>query len=192
MSNFITEIKENIQNWWVYLLLGIMLIVFGVYFMTTPLESYLSLAILFVISFFASGIFKIIFAISNKNILEGWGWHLAMGIIGILLGIYLARNMGVSMAILPFLVSFFFMMSGASIIAISVGLNKMGVKNWYWTLILGILTVLLSFLLIFNPVAAGMSLVYYTGLSFIFAGAGYIFLSLRMKSLKDDVKKIKG
>jgi uncharacterized membrane protein HdeD (DUF308 family) len=72
------SIKDAINHWYLLLILGIIFIVTGIWAIITPAATYLSLAILFSVAFFVTGILEIIFSISYRKQLDGWGghWHL--------------------------------------------------------------------------------------------------------------------
>lgn len=65
--------QKKIKNWWISLLLGILYILFGVWILGTPIESYASQSLIFSAFIVLSGTFWIALSISvNKN-LPGWG-----------------------------------------------------------------------------------------------------------------------
>ena len=107
MKTFIDTINFGVKNWWVSLLLGLLYILIAICLMFTPLASYVALSVLFSVSMFVSGTLEILFAVTNKKNISSWGWYLASGIIDLILGIYLMANIGLSMAVLPFIVAFY-------------------------------------------------------------------------------------
>ena len=130
MSTFIDTVNSQIKNWWVSLLLGILYVAFGIFLMFTPLSSYVALSILFAVAMFVSGIFEIIFSISNKNTISSWGWYLASGIIDFIIGLFLMANVNLSMEVLPFVVAFWLMFRGFSSVGYSMDLKRYGTHNW--------------------------------------------------------------
>ena len=112
MKTFIDTINFGVKNWWVSLLLGLLYILIAICLMFTPLASYVALSVLFSVSMFVSGTLEILFAVTNRKNISSWGWYLASGIIDLILGIYLMANIGLSMAVLPFIVAFWLMFRG--------------------------------------------------------------------------------
>ena len=94
MTGILKEVKRTVKNWWLFVVLGIFFIIGGIWVMTTPLETYITLAIIFSVMIFVNGIFDVVFSISNSKIINGWGWYLAGGILEILLGIVLMNYPG--------------------------------------------------------------------------------------------------
>ena len=67
MANLLNTLINSIKHWYVPLILGILFLVFGIYIFTVPLETYVTLSILFSISFITSGLFEIFFSIQNSK-----------------------------------------------------------------------------------------------------------------------------
>lgn len=183
METFYESMGYESKNWWLSLVLGILFIGFSFLLMFTPLESYIALSIAFSIIMFVSGIFEIIFSISNRKTSSIWGWYLASGIIDLLIGFYLMLNPGISMIIIPFIVAFWLMFKGFSGIGYAINLQRYKIKNWGWTLALGILAILCSIAIIWQPIAGALSVVYMIAYAFLFVGIFRIMFSLQLRKL---------
>lgn len=186
-TTILSSAQSAIKNWWISLLIGVLYIIAGVWVFQTPLASYISLSILFSAFILVSGVFQIAFAISNRNEIQGWGWYLAGGIIDLIIGILLITHPLMTMAILPFYVGFWLLFQGFMAIGLSFQLKSVSVPSWGWLLFLGILTLLFSFLLLANPVFAGLSIVYMTAMAFVTAGVFRIILAFNLKKLKNSL-----
>lgn len=132
MKTFIDTINFGVKNWWVSLLLGLLYILIAICLMFTPLASYVALSVLFSVSMFVSGTLEILFAVTNRKNISSWGWYLASGIIDLILGIYLMANIGLSMAVLPFIVAFWLMFRGFASTGYAMDLKRYGTRNWGW------------------------------------------------------------
>ncbi len=187
---FFKRIKNAIKYWYFPLLLGLLFIGIGIWVFKTPLESYLTLAKLFSISFILYGLGEIIFSISNKDELENWGWMLSSGIFTLLVGILLVMNPAISVITLPFYVGFVILFRSIGAISFSLDLKSYGVLDWGNLMAIGILGVLFAFILIWNPLFGGLSVVVWTALAFIIAGVYSIYFSFKLKKLHDIPMKI--
>ncbi len=179
--------SELVRNWWLFLITGILFLFTGVWVLLTPLASYITLSVLFGIIFFLAGITKIYFSISNKDFINGWGWYLTIGIIDFLLGILLVLHPEISMVTLPFLMSFWLMFKGTTLIGIALDIKKFNIPNWWILLTGGILTTLFAFFILFNPLIGVFTIVIWTGLSFLTAGLINTILSFKIKKLKNYI-----
>lgn len=190
-SELFEELKYAVKNWWISLLVGILFIGLSLLLIFFPVAGYEAIAITFSVLMFISGIFEIIFAANNKNILPGWGWFLALGILDVILGLVLLFIPGLKEAIIPFILAFWLMFRGISSIGYSIDLQRFGSKNWGWYLAIGILSILCSIGVIFFPVAGAISVVWILAFVFLFLGISRIMLAFDLKSLKNDNEKMK-
>ena len=121
--------------------------------------------------------------LQTEKIIYNWGWNLAGGIIDLLIGILLLANPGLSVVFLLFYVGFALIFRAIMTIGWAVYLNKLGFRNWGWVLFAGIIGLLFSFLLLWNPAITGLVIVIYLSVAFIMLGTAQIILSLRLKQL---------
>lgn len=176
-------VKDAIKHWWISLILGIVFILTGIWVILTPLTSYIALSLLFSIMFFVNGILEIIFAISNRHKLDGWGWQLTGGLVDLLLGLILLAIPGISMIVLSVFVGFGLMFRSMIITGFSFDLKHYHVPGWGWLLALSVIAMLFSFMLIFNPVFAGLTIVYFTAMALFVVGFFRIILAIKLKTI---------
>lgn len=189
-NSFFKTINNSIKHWYMHLIVGIIFILIGLYTFSSPLESYVALSILFSISFLISGFSEIIFSISNKDEIDSWGWSLTFGIITFVLGNMLILNPAISLTTLPFYVGFLVMFRSISSISFSLELKNFGIKNWKFLMLFAVLGLLFSFILIWNPLFAGITIVVWTGLAFIATGIFSVLISFRLKRLHNVANSI--
>ncbi|NLC49916.1 MAG: HdeD family acid-resistance protein [Bacteroidales bacterium] len=184
MNNlFLKQIKQSVKHWYIHLIIGLIFIATGIWAFASPIQSYVALTIVFSISFFVSGIMEIFFAISNKGVLENWGWTLALGIFTTLIGVMLIANPAISAVTLPLYVGFMLMLHSFWAIGSAFDLKDYGVKGWGISLFIGILGVLFAALLIVRPAIGGLTLVIWTGMALIASGTFNLFLSNKMRKI---------
>ena len=183
------EIGTIIKNWWVLLLLGMVFIGMGVFVFANPLGSYVALAMFFAASMFVSGIFQFWFAVVNREVIDGWGWQLALSIMEFILGTVLIFNMDITMAILPFYVGFWLLFRSFALIGFSFELKSYQILDWGYYLIFGLLITSLSWFIILNPLFGGITIVTWTGIALIVAGIAHIMLSFKLKKVNKKIVK---
>ena len=180
-------IKNSIKYWYLPLVLGIVFIIVGIWVSNTPLSSYLTLSFLFAFTFLIGGIIEIIYALSNRNSTESWGWLLASGILGLLLGILLIANLSISMIVLSLYVGFWILFYSIIGIGRSIDLKKYSSKRWGYLMFTSILGLILSLIIIWNPLFGGLTIVFYTALAFIILGALNIVLAFELRKLYKEL-----
>ncbi len=188
-TEIIRKAKNAIKHWYLSLILGILFICVGIWVLRTPLESYLTLSILFSVTIFISGISEIIFSITNRKEMDNWGWVLAGGIIDLLLGIWLISSPLLSITILPFVVGFMLMFRSMVAMGFAFDVKGFADSSWGWLLAVGILGLLFSFILLWNPLFAGLTIVIWTGCAIITLGIFRIILSFKLRQLYKLSKK---
>lgn len=188
-NSLFKKVKKAIDYWYIPLLVGLLFVGIGIWCFITPLAAYLTLAFIFSVSFLGSGIFEIIFALSNRKKIDNWGWTLASGILGFVVGILLIINPLISITILPLYVGFVILFRSIMAIVIAFDLKSYGVLDWGNLLVLGILGTIFSFVLLWNPIFAGLSIVYYTAFALIALGIFYIYFAFKLKRIHDMPEK---
>lgn len=183
MNTIIDNVNFEVKNWWVSLLLGLFYIVVALFLMFTPMASYVALSILFAVFMFVTGTLEIIFSISNKNNLSSWGWYLACGILDLLIGIYLMANVGLSMEVLPFVVAFWLMFRGFSSCAYSMDLKRYNTHSWGWYMAFGIIAIICSIAIIWQPGIGALATVYLIAYTLLFIGIFRLMLSFEFKNI---------
>lgn len=183
MKTFMDKIDYAVKYWWLSLLLGVLFIIISIYLMFAPLASYIALSILFSVSMFVSGVFEIAFAFSNRGNISSWGWYLAGGIIDLILGVFLMINPGLSMSVLPFVLAFWLMFRGFSATGYSMDLKRYGTRNWGWYMAFGILAILCSIGIIWQPGIGAFTLVYMIAYALLIIGIFRIMVAFELRNL---------
>lgn len=187
---FLNSIRNSIKHWYIPLLVGILFIIISIVAFTSPLSSLLTLSPFFALSFIFGGLSEIFFSIANRKTLDTWGWSLVFGILTFIIGTSLVIHPALSLSVLAFYIGFLLLFRSISSISFALDIKKYGSKNWGGLLIFGILGAIVSFILIWNPVFAGMSVIILVALSFLFAGLFSIFLSFQLRKLHKHSKDI--
>lgn len=180
----IKTVQSAIQHWYIPLIVGLLFMGMGIYTFITPLESYVTLALLFSLSFLFSGIGEIVFAISNRGAIDHWVWTLVFGIITTVMGFLLFNNPEMSMLTLSFYIGFVVLSRSAGAMGFALDLKKNKVSGWGSLFAMGILGALFSFILLSNPVFAGMTTAIWTGIALFSVGLFSVFFSMVLKKLK--------
>ncbi len=188
--SLIKSLKKTIKHWYIPLLVGMFFIIVSVVSFAWPESSLLALSLLFALSFLFGGLSEIVFSVVNREQLDNWGWSLAFGIVTLIVGILLLLNPALSITTLAFYIGFVVLFRSISTIGFAMDIKKYGSKNWGALLVLGIIGTIVAFILIWNPIFAGLSVVILIALSFLFAGLFNIFLSLQLRKLHKSSKKI--
>ncbi len=190
MNNFLKTVNEAIKHWYLPLIVGVLFVVTGVYTLFSPAEAYLTLSVLFSLSFLFSGLLEITFAILNRNSFDNWGWSLIFGIVTAVFGVILIVNPQVSIATLPFYIGVVILFRSIMGMSFALDLKNYGVIEWGSLMVLSLLGMIFAFILISNPALAGLTVVSWTGVALIFGGVNNISVSLKLKKMKETSAEI--
>ncbi len=188
MSTFFQQFRNTVKHWYVPLLIGILLIVLGLYMFSVPVETYFSLVTLFSIWFFILGVMEVFFALQNQSNLEGWGWYLVGAIIDLVIGCILIYSPVIASQTLPIFVGFSILFRAFQGIGFALDMKKFKNSNWLFLLLSSIVSVVFAFLILVNPIFAGFSIVIMTGMAFVFSGISAVVLSFQLRKFKDNPK----
>lgn len=182
--------NDTIKHWYIPAIVGSIFIVVGIYTFASPATSYVALSILFSLSFLFSGISEIVFSLTNRNEMDNWGWVLAFGILTTVIGGLLLSNPAVSMATLTFYVGFLILFRSISALSFSLDLRDYGISDWGALMALGVIGLIFSIIMIWNPAFAGMTIVIWTGLAFITTGIFSLYMAFKLKKLNELPQKM--
>jgi uncharacterized membrane protein HdeD (DUF308 family) len=187
MGTITDSIKEGVKNWWWFIVKGLLLICAGIAIFARPAEGYVGLSVLFSLVILGAGLTQIFFSVGNSDMLKGWGWTFASGIIDVIIGIYLFSYPLITMATLPYILGFWLVFRSFFLMGSSFDLKTMGVPGWGWVLAGGFLLVILAFIILYYPAAGAISIIAFTASAFIVGGIFNIVLAFKLKSVKKDV-----
>ncbi len=191
MSNLISAVTGTVKNWWVFLIMGVLLLISAYWMFTTPVESFIGLANLFSALIFISGLFSVFFALTNKDDIDNFGLYLAGGVFDVIIGFILLKYPGLTIVLFSMFIGFWLLFRGFNMISVSFKIKSVGDDNWGWILLFGILIVIFAMMSIINPLIGASYLVYTLAFTLLLFGFANIALSLRLRRLKSTAKDLK-
>ncbi|HLZ89083.1 MAG TPA: DUF308 domain-containing protein [Puia sp.] len=178
--SIISDVRTVVRYWWLFLLLGCLLIFFGILVFNSPSAAYAQLSIYFVIAFVINGLFEVGFALGNRLSVRGWGWHLAGGLFDLLAAGVLYFTPVVAATSLPFFAGFWLLFRSIAIIGRCFDLPVVPLERAAM-LTVGAAGLAFSFLVLYYPVTGSYMLIFWTGCALIAIGLFYVFLGMHLK-----------
>ncbi len=83
---------KNVPHFWLQLISIALSVLIGFLFLYNPGEGLVALSLLLVVFFIVGGMARIVFALTIRPF-QKWGWILASGTLGVLLGVYLLASL---------------------------------------------------------------------------------------------------
>jgi uncharacterized membrane protein HdeD (DUF308 family) len=172
------------QNWWMLLLRGIAAIIFGVLTFVWPGITLLSLTILWGAYAISDGIFAFGAAIAGKGFETSARWWLALvGLCGILAGILTFMVPGMTELVLLMYIASWAIVVGVLQVWGAIQLRK-EIENEWLLALSGLLSMAVGVLVIAEPGAGALSIVWIIGSFAVLVGCLYTGLAFRLKKFK--------
>ena len=169
------------RNWWAFLIRGIAGILFGVLAFLWPGVTLLVLAIMLGAYALVDGIFALVAAFSHAGATHR-GWLIFEGVLGIALGILIWLFPLYSAALLVYFIAFWAIATGVVEIIAGIRLRNM-VADEILYILAGIASIVFGALVLRNPTAGAVAVVWLIASYAIVFGVLQIALSLRLKAL---------
>ena len=168
-------------NWWIFVLTGLLLLGLSLWAFLDPGEAFLGLTVYFAAVILFNGVGSLVFALTNRPHLPGWGWSAAVGAVEIFFGFYLLNAPIFAAEALIFFIGIWLLLRGGATVVNAFTLRHLGYPNWGWTLGLGLLGFALAALVLTNPAVAALSATVWLALALLVLGAALLWLGVRLR-----------
>jgi uncharacterized membrane protein HdeD (DUF308 family) len=172
-------IRGVTSSWWLFLIFGIIWILFGMFVLSYNVGSLLALALFAGVTFIMTGINQIL---AFGRVDGGWRWlFLIGGALSILAGIVAFVWPGRTLLVISVVLAWFLVFKG--IVDIVAAFSNHGRPYWWVTLILGILELLLGIWAAGYPGRSLFVFVNVVGIYAIFHGFTELFAAFDLRGL---------
>ncbi len=168
------------RSWWVLLLRGLVAIAFGVVGWLQPGISLAALLLLFGAYSLADGILHVWSAVAGRNEHEHWWVMLLGGLVGIGVGVVTFLAPGVTALALVFYIAIWAIATGVLGIATAIRLRKEIEGEWL-LILAGSVTVAFGVMLMAQPGAGALSLLWLIATYAVFFGVLLVLLAFKVR-----------
>jgi uncharacterized membrane protein HdeD (DUF308 family) len=173
-----------VQNWWLFMLRGVLGIVFGCIALIFPGPTMLSLVIVFSAYMLVDGVAGIISAVRAMRRRDRWGLLVFEGLLNIAVGIIAFLWPGITVLAFVLLVAAWAIVSGALMTAAGFRLN---IDHGRWWLVLGgLLSLVYGALLIATPLIGAIVLTWWLGAYALAFGVALVIFSFKLRSRQHE------
>ncbi len=128
------------------------------------------------------GVFRVIGAIGGRASDPEWGFHLIIGIVGIIIGFLTFHAPLITALALIIYIGAWALMIGATEIALAIKLRR-EIKGEWFLILMGLASILFAVLLLWNPAPGALALLWLiASYAIVFGILGVIF-GFRLRSL---------
>jgi uncharacterized membrane protein HdeD (DUF308 family) len=179
------ELLEVSKGWWLYLVAGVLWIIFGWIVLSFKFDTVWAIAVFFGFGFIIGGIMELYVGLQSG----GWRWlHILFAVIAIIAGILALIWPGQTFLVLAAIIGWYILFAGIMDIVISISTKEEN-DLWWLQLILGIAEVLIGFWAVGYVGRSIALLVIWVGASALARGISSIFLGFGLHSAAKEVRK---
>ena len=161
---------------------GIAAIVFGIVAFVYPGITIAMLVLFFGAWVLIDGIFRVVGAIGHRASDPDWGWHIVIGIVGIIVGFLTFHAPQITALALIIYVAAWALMIGATEIAFAIKLRR-EIKGEWFLILMGLASIVFAILLLWNPIAGAAAVIWLIAWYAVVLGVLGIFFGFRLRSL---------
>lgn len=162
--------------WWLMLLHGIVMLILGLMLLFNPLTTTLAIVLVIGASWFVGGVLDLIGLLRDRR---NFAWKLLSGLLGIWAGLVVLGQPLLSTIMLPTIYVIFIAITGLIYGGVRV---FHGIRGGGWgDIILGAVTVVLSIMLLANPLSGAVVLPFVFGVFATIGGISAIFAAFRAR-----------
>ena len=175
---------EPVKHWWMYLIIGILALILGVFMLINPAITYEMMTLLLGLALLIFGVIEMIVGIFSRNIFVSRAAVIIGAVLNIVLGILLAANPGIAALTLPLILGMWMLYQSFMTISYAGDLKNFKVKGYGLTLFCGIVLLVLAMLILLRPMTLGVvTVAVYIAISFIIYGLSEIVSPFRLKAI---------
>ena len=169
------------KNWWVFVIRGILAILFGIGAFVVPGVTLAALVIMYGAYVLADGIIAAVAAFGSRRAGDGFPWSVfIVGVAGILAGLVTFIYPGLTALVLLYLIGAWHIVRGAFEIVTAIRLRQ-EIQGEGWLILGGIASVVFGLFLYARPGAGAVALLWLIGAFAIAFGIIEILLAFKLK-----------
>ena len=181
----VDELLEVSKGWWLYLVAGVLWIIFGWVVLSFNFDTVWAIAVFFGFGFIVGGMMELFVAFQAP----GWRWlHIVFGVIAIIAGILALVWPGQTFLVLAAIIGWYILFAGIIDIVTSISTKEEN-DMWWLQLVLGIVEVLIGFWAVGYAGRSITLLVIWVGASALARGISSIVLGFGLHSMGKELRK---
>lgn len=168
------------RHWWMFLLRGLVAVLFGVVTFFWPLLTLAVLVLWFGAFIFLDGLFTLIFALRSIKTRAYWWLFLLEGLAGMGVGVITFLKPGFTILVFVYLLAAWAILAGVFRVIAAILLRREISGEWALALS-GLLGILLGALLFLFPSSGAVAMMWMIGIYALLAGIFQIALGIRLR-----------
>ena len=167
-------------HWWVYLLNGILSVVFGIFAYLYPAGTLVSLALLYGAFMLVTGVTTLIGAFQARGTVKQWGLLAVAGVFAILMGLLALILPGITLLTLVYVVAAWALVTGA--LEIYSFFRMSDHAHHWWMIVAGLASILFAILTLVYPTITLQVFITFVAVYAVFSGIMRIIFAFQVRS----------
>jgi uncharacterized membrane protein HdeD (DUF308 family) len=173
-------ISVLVNNWWAFVVRGVLAILFGLIALFTPGVAILSLVLVFAAYAIGDGVFAIVSAVRAAKQGERWMLLVVVGLVDIAAGVLAVMMPGLTAIFFVTLIAIWALLTGGFMLAAAFRLDAE--HGRWWLLLSAVASLVYGALLIIAPMAGAVVLAWWIGAYALVFGIGMLVMAFRLRS----------
>jgi uncharacterized membrane protein HdeD (DUF308 family) len=182
------SISDAIKDKWMwFLILGVALVICGVFAIAMPLASGLAISLVVGLALMAGGIAQVLHSFSVSS----WGgfmWQLLIGLVAVAGGYIIFSNPLAGIVAITIVIGWVFVAQGISQAILAFRLRPR--DGWVWILVSGIVSLVVGVLVLNRLPLSVVGIL--AGISIAMNGFGYIFIAMAARRVAGAMDTVRG
>lgn len=168
--------------WWMVLIRGALAIIFGLIALFSPGSALVALVVVFGVYAILDGITAVVVGVRHRKSASHWGWQVAQGAISVIAGVVALVLPGVTALAILFVIAFWSIVNGVAVAMQAFMMRRQGAPSWGWALAGGVLSVVFGILLVIQPGAGLLTLLWLVGSFAVVFGVIVVGWAFRLRN----------
>ncbi|WPQ60461.1 DUF308 domain-containing protein [Chitinophaga sancti] len=183
MNHSLSHTQRRFRRYWgLSFTIGILFMLAGAGMILLPFKAYYILSVIFSITFIINGITEITMGILVEEFLESRSWRIAGGVTDLFIGVIIYPELSIHG--LAYLLAISLIFRSIMMMGLSFSLRLYNGVSWMWLFMISILSLIFSFLVIWDPNIMEFSIATFTGMAFWGIGLFMLMFSFRLKRIE--------
>jgi uncharacterized membrane protein HdeD (DUF308 family) len=142
----------------------------------------LALVIVFGIYAILDGVMAVVVGVRHRGTESHWGWQVAQGVVSVIAGIIALVLPGVTALAILLVIAFWSIVNGVGAIIQAFTMRRQGASSWGWVLASGVVSALFGIILVAQPAAGLLTLLWLVGVFAVVFGVIVVVWAFRLRN----------
>ncbi|MCC6411728.1 MAG: DUF308 domain-containing protein [Saprospiraceae bacterium] len=181
-------LKTMSRFWWMLILRGLVALLFAFFAFTRPEVTFTAMVVMLGAFFLADGLLALVLGWQMRGEDDEWWSVFLEGGLGVVLGLLALLRPDIGAATMVMFIALWCLLSGTFEFFAAIKLRK-EIENEWMLGLAGLVSIALGVLMLINPTAGAISIVWWIGLYAAIFGVFFVLLGLRLRNVGNKIRE---